>query len=142
MKNILNKKKLAEIAKKYNINTIYLFGSQATGKKNALSDYDLAVILDKKVNLKQYSRYKLNIISELLRLVNTEHIDLVILNDENIPLLLKYNAIKEGKVMLDRNKSQRADLEFNILRRWLDWQYFEKMWGEIYVSSIAKGKFI
>ena len=141
MLDALTKKQLNKLSEKYYINTFYLFGSQATGRASALSDYDFAVLLDDKVRPKEYGRYKLKIVSELLRLVKADHIDLVILNSDKLPLLLKYNIIKEGQVILERNKDKRVILESNILRRWLDWQYFEKLWGDIYVKRVSEGKF-
>lgn len=140
MKN-LTKQQLNRLAKKYKINTFYVFGSQATGKTTKLSDYDFAVLLSDKVPEKLYGDYQIKIISELLRLVKSDHIDLVILNNKKTPLLLKYNVIKEGKILFEKNKSKRVGIEVNILRRWLDWQYFEKLWGDIYVKCVADGKF-
>ena len=137
----LTKQQLDRIAKKYKINTFYVFGSQATGKAGKLSDYDFAVLMDDKILPEKYGDYQIKIISELLRLIKADHIDLVILNDKKIPLLLKYNVIKEGKILFEKNKSNRVDLEVNILRRWLDWQYFERLWGDIYVKCVAEGKF-
>ena len=137
----LTKYKLKIIAEKYKINTFYLFGSQATGKAGKLSDYDFAVLFNDKVLESQYGDYQIKIISELLRLVSTDHIDLVILNDKKTPLLLKYNVIKDGKILFERNKSKRVGVEVNILSRWLDWQYFEKIWGDIYIKCVADGKF-
>ena len=135
----LTKQQLNRLARKYKINTFYVFGSQATGKTTKLSDYDFAVLLDDKVPAEKYGDYQIKIISELLRLVKSDHIDLVILNNKKIPLLLKYNVIKDGKILFEKNKNKRVNLEVNILRRWLDWQYFEKMWGDIYIDQVAKG---
>ena len=135
----LTKQQLNRLARKYKINTFYVFGSQATGKTTKLSDYDFAVLLDDKVPAEKYGDYQIKIISELLRLVKSDHIDLVILNNKKISLLLKYNVIKDGKILFEKNKNKRVNLEVNILRRWLDWQYFEKMWGDIYIDQVAKG---
>ena len=140
----MSQKSYQKIFQKYPIQVAYLFGSQATGKTTKLSDYDFAVLLDKKVKENQYAQYQLEIISELLRIVKTDHLDLVILNNLKIPLFLKYNVIKEGKVIYEKNKTaenERKDLEFNILRRWLDEQYFEKVWSDIYIHRLAKGVF-
>ncbi len=142
MINKLAKKTLNMLSKKYGIRALYLFGSRAAERANPSSDYDFAVILDAKISPAEYSRYKLNIISELLRFIKTEHIDLVVLNDDKVPLLLKYNVIKDGKVIFENNKQQRTAAEANILIRWLDWQYFEKMWGDIHIKQAAAGKFI
>jgi len=135
----LTKKEINRIVRKYKINTFYVFGSQATGKTTKLSDYDFAVLLDDKVPEKLYGDYQIKIISELLRLIKAEHIDLIILNNKRTPLLLKYNVIKDGKILFEKNKNKRINIEVNILRRWLDWQYFEKMWGDIYIDQAAKG---
>ena len=140
----MSQKSYQKIFQKYPIQVAYLFGSQATGKATKLSDYDFAVLLDRKVKEKLYSKYQLEIISELLRIVKTDHLDLVVLNDSKIPLFLKYNVIKEGKVVYEKNKTaedERKNLEFNVLRRWLDEQYFEKVWSDSYVRQIAKEKF-
>lgn len=134
----LTKKVLDKLSKKYGIRALYIFGSRATGREKLSSDYDFAVILDEKIKKEEYSRYKLNIISELLRLIKTDHIDLVILNSDDVPLLLKYNIIKEGKIIYEKNKSERVDCEVRILTLWFDWQYFEKMWGDIYAKRTAK----
>jgi predicted nucleotidyltransferase len=140
MLNKLTKKELNRLSKKYGIRSLYIFGSRAIGREKLSSDYDFAVILDEKIKKEKYSQYKLNIISELLRLVNTDHIDLVILNSDDVPLLLKYNIIKEGKVIFDKNKSERVNCEVHILRLWLDWQYFEKMWWDIRVAKFFKNQ--
>ena len=134
-------KSYKEIFQKYPVQSAYLFGSQAMGKATKFSDYDFAVLLSEKVKEKSYSKYQLEIISELLRIVKTNHLDLVVLNDSKIPLFLKYNVIKEGKVIYEKNKTardERKNLEFNVLRKWLDEQYFEKVWSDIYVHQVAK----
>jgi len=140
----MSQKSYKKIFQKYPIQVAYLFGSQATGKATKLSDYDFAVLLDKKVKENQYSQYQLKIISELLKIVKTDHLDLVILNNSKNPLFLKYNVIKEGKIIYEKNKkaeNERKNLEFNILRKWLDNQYFEKVWSDIYVCQLARGAF-
>ncbi len=140
----MSQKSYKKIFQKYPIQVAYLFGSQATGKATKLSDYDFAVLLNKKVKENQYSQYQLKIISELLRVVKTDHLDLVVLNDSKTSLFLKYNIIKEGKVIYEKNKTaenERKNLEFNVLRNWLDEQYFEKVWSDIYVRQTAKGVF-
>ena len=138
-------KSYKKIFQKYPVQAAYLFGSRAAGKAGKLSDYDFAVLLDeKKVGEKQYSKYQLEIISDLLRTIKTDHIDLVILNNSKTPLFLKYNVIKEGKIIYEKNKAaadERKNLEFNILRRWLDERYFEKVWSDAYIHQLAKGVF-
>ncbi len=138
---ILTRQQLNKLAKKYKIETLYLFGSRAYGKAGKNSDYDFAVLLSEQVDPREYGKLKINIISELLAMLNTNYLDLIILNDKNIPLLLKYNIIREGKLLLDKNKSRRVNMEAHILTRWFDWEYFEKMRNDIILAKAAKGKF-
>lgn len=140
MTETLTKKQLNKLSRKYHINAIYLFGSQAEKSATSQSDYDFAVLLDEKIKPKEYGRYQINIISELLSLIKTDRIDLIILNNEKVPLLLKYNVIKQGKLLYEKEKNKRVILEVDISRNWFDWQYFEEMWGDIYIKQMAKGR--
>ncbi|MBU0721931.1 nucleotidyltransferase domain-containing protein [Patescibacteria group bacterium] len=140
MIKILTKKQLNKLSRKYCINVIYLFGSQAEKNTTNQSDYDFAVLLDEKIKPEEYGQYQIDIISELLLLIKTDHIDLIILNNKKVPLLLKYNIIKQGKLLYEKKNSERIFLEVDILRHWFDWQYFEEMWGNIYIKQMAKGK--
>jgi hypothetical protein len=137
----LNQKALARLAAKYQINTFYLFGSRAKGEETKTSDYDFAIIFKETVKSEEYDQLQVKIISELLPLVSARFIDLVILNNNRIPLRLKYNIIKEGKIIYEKDKSLRIELETRTMTLWFDWQYFENMWSEIYLKRMARGKF-
>ena len=127
---------------RYPILVSYLFGSQATQKANPNSDYDFAIMLSPKVLPVRYSYYKLRLITDLLRTVNTEFLDLVILNDPKTPLLLKFNIIKEGAIIYEKDKRQREILETDILLEWYDQQYFEHLWCTHFTKNLAQGKII
>ncbi|MDF1558326.1 MAG: nucleotidyltransferase domain-containing protein, partial [ANME-2 cluster archaeon] len=66
----------------------YLFGSVIRGDANELSDVDIAVMLDESLSKKDMLYVELNLINELTRVLKSDKIDLVVLNDA--PLLLKY----------------------------------------------------
>ena len=57
----------------------YIFGSTVSGKDNALSDIDIAILIDRK-QLKEalypYG-YKAHIIADLMKLLRTNKVDLV-----------------------------------------------------------------
>lgn len=129
-----------KLCQKYQINTLWLFGSQATGKTTKLSDHDFAVLFDEKVSANDFGRLQINILTDLLCLYKIKNADLVIVNNNKLPLLLKYNIIKTGKILYEKNFDERVMVEAGILRRWLDWQYFEKLWGDMYIKKLAKGE--
>ncbi|MDI6840275.1 MAG: nucleotidyltransferase domain-containing protein [bacterium] len=81
-------KRLIEIAnRRKEIILMYIFGSMTYGKIGALSDYDIAILVNKKVPY----NYKYQVHSELCEALNTGKVDLVVLN--SAPIELAYNII-------------------------------------------------
>lgn len=80
------------------IEVAYVFGSVTQGRVNVLSDIDIAIILDKgQVNEKLYRYgYKAEILTDLIKLLRTNNVDLVILNEANF--LLKHRVLYFSKV--------------------------------------------
>jgi predicted nucleotidyltransferase len=117
-----------------NIHIAYLFGSIVKGNVNELSDIDIAVMLDENLSKKDMLNMELDLISELTRVLKSDKIDLVVLNDS--PLLLKYNIIKNGH-FLTSDESKRIAFETNIMSRYLDEQYYIKRHTEMMLKRIA-----
>lgn len=92
----------------------YLFGSGARGQTGPLSDIDLAIYLDNRLD---FFAAKLRYLEELYRLLKTERCDLVILN--SAPLTLQYEIIRHGNV-LKENKRRRVPFETGVIRQYLD----------------------
>ena len=140
MSEVRLKSSLKPIFSQYPIVVSYLFGSQATQRATPLSDYDFAVAFSSRVKLAQYPRYKLQLTTKLLRINNAPWVDLVVLNDVKTPLLLKFNIIKEGRVIYEKNKKERQQLECDILLKWYDQEYFECLWHTLFTKNLAQGK--
>ena len=68
--------------------------------------------------------------------------DLVVLNDVKVPLLLKYQIIKEGRVIYQKNRRDRFLLECDILLNWYDQQCFEHLWHTLFTQNLAGGKIL
>jgi len=98
----------------------YLFGSQASRKTGPLSDYDFAFYLEEKDKKKSFD-LKLDLISSLSRILKTDNIDVVILNEVESPEL-KYNIIKEGKLIYEI-EPYRLLVEPRILNDYFDFHY-------------------
>ncbi|WP_038059165.1 type VII toxin-antitoxin system MntA family adenylyltransferase antitoxin [Thermodesulfovibrio yellowstonii] len=82
--SLSNREKFEELAKKFKIHFILLFGSKAEGKDTSESDTDIAVYADHVLSEDE----KINIIFELSSILRTENIDLVDLKTAS-PLLKK-----------------------------------------------------
>jgi predicted nucleotidyltransferase len=98
----------------------YLFGSQVSRKTGPLSDYDFAFYLEEKDKKKSFD-LKLDLISSLSRILKTNNIDVVILNEVESPEL-KYNIIKEGKLIYEI-EPYRLLVEPRILNDYFDFHY-------------------
>lgn len=82
-----------EIARKFlagerKVKFAYMFGSLASGNSGPLSDLDLAVYLDGRLN---FFAYRLKLMDSLTKAIKTEHFDLVVLN--NAPIVLKNEVV-------------------------------------------------
>lgn len=111
----------------------YLFGSKATGKSGPLSDFDLAVFLDGRLNI---LRYRLKLIEELARMTKNEHFDLVTLNDA--PPVLKYEVIRSGKLLKD-DKPRRVAFETRVLREYLDTACLRRTQQQYLKEKLSRG---
>ena len=100
------KPKIAELAKKYGLSLVLLFGSQATGKTHPRSDVDIAFLAKKRLDLIDVARLQM-VFSETLRIKDLELVDI-----RNAgPLLLKQIA---GKSALLYQKDPFSFYNFKI----------------------------
>jgi uncharacterized protein len=98
----------------------YLFGSLARKRPGPLSDVDLAVYLVDKV---PFADKKLEILGNLMRVLNTEEIDLVVLN--RAPLALKMKILENKKIVVDKAPLLRHRYESLTMRQYFDFSYKE-----------------
>ncbi len=113
---------LEEIFKLYpEIKLVYFFGSKANGKSGPLSDYDFAFYVEEK-NKKKIFDLKLRLISEISRRLDTDKIDIVMLNLTESPEI-KYNIIKEGKLIYNK-EPYKVLIEPRILNEYFDFRSF------------------
>ena len=98
----------------------YLFGSYAKGKQTHLSDIDVAVYME---DNNQAFDQKLGILNDLTKILETEEIDLVILNKAPIALLTKILANKV--ILIDKDPHLRHAFESLNMRKGFDFSFFE-----------------
>ena len=119
---------------KIGIEIIYLFGSQAEGKIHPLSDFDFGIVFEKP---EKYKDNTLDVYSKLYgiftdvlpksylrrRFEMREHeFDIVFL--QFAPISLQFSAIREGKVLYERNREKRFQYEEHVMKRNADLNYF------------------
>jgi len=104
-----------------NIIFAYLFGGLAKGRISPVSDIDIAVYL---TNVDDILEVKLEILSLLSDTLNTDEIDLVILN--TAPLPLRARIIQNKKVLVDKDPALRYSFESLMLREYFDFSIKER----------------
>ena len=102
------------------VNFAYLFGSLAKGKPLPLSDVDIAVYLSKSLDVLEK---KLEILGELVDILETDEIDLVILNEA--PLALRMKILENKKVIVDNAPFLRHRYESLTMREHFDFSIKE-----------------
>ena len=104
----------------------YIFGSTVSGKANALSDIDIAVLIDRKQIEKELYPYgyKAHIIADLMKLLKTNKVDLVILNEA--PPLLKHRVLYTGKLVYSNNEEKRIQFQVECIDKYNDFKYLIK----------------
>lgn len=124
------------LAADHRIKFAYLFGSQAEkGKTTSLSDTDVAVYLDGRMN---HFTYRLKLMELLAKRLKSENIDLIILN--TAPPLLKYEAIKSNYVLKDSG-AERISFESKVLQEFLDTAYLRRTQRQVIREKIRKEEF-
>jgi predicted nucleotidyltransferase len=102
----------------------YLFGGLAKGRITPISDIDIAVYLKDIKDEVDVFNIKLEFLTTLSEVLNTEEIDIVILN--NTPLPLKAKIIQNKKVLVDKDPNLRYSFESLTLREYFDFSIKEK----------------
>jgi predicted nucleotidyltransferase len=93
----------------------YLFGSLAKGKPTPLSDVDIAVYLSEESDAIQV---KMELLGKLMELLETDEIDLTILNTASLPLTAR--GIENKILLVDKKPFLRHSFESLILREYFD----------------------
>lgn len=106
------------------ISCFYIFGSYAKGQVRPLSDIDIAVLLRKNVSSARYWDYKIKLLAKAAGALKTEEIDLVILNEA--PFELRYNILKDGKILFCHNERERRDFQENSVLNYMDTRYLRE----------------
>ena len=99
-----------ELKKVKEVQGIYLFGSQARKKAKPLSDIDIAVITKNLPNGKKPE----------ITLAGPQIFDISLFWD--LPIAIRYRVLKEGQVLLERDKLFLHRVRVDTLKDYLDFK--------------------
>ena len=113
------------------VSALYIFGSYPKERKTKESDIDIAVLIDaSKLKTKDFEHLKNKYYAASPKF-SLRFIDIVILN--TAPPFLKYQVLKTGKVLFDKNKKLRVRFTTNTIIEYLDFKYIE----DIFLKAVA-----
>jgi len=139
----VNERTLAEtreaFARRREVLVAYLFGSHARGRPTPISDVDFAVLLSETVPRASYLDYRIALMQELGRIVHSDEVQVVILNQA--PPLLAYKVIIEGRPLLCRDELARLRFRADATRRYLDTKPLRQIQGEATARRIREACF-
>jgi len=107
-------RELRELAGRYGISLLVLFGSQATGHAGPQSDVDIGFVADRPLTGEEDIRLN----SECTRIFGTDHVDTTNLRYGS-PLLLKQVA-DEGQALFEQTGIEMATLQVYSLQRYVE----------------------
>jgi uncharacterized protein YutE (UPF0331/DUF86 family)/predicted nucleotidyltransferase len=90
-----------------------------------LSDVDIAILLMDQIKSDQFLDYQLYFFSELAKRLESDTIDVVILNQAS--MLLKLQVIKYGQILYSRDEKQRVLFETRAVMDYLDFKKFDEI---------------
>ena len=121
-----------------NINLAYLFGSYAKGRITPLSDVDVAVLLNDRIDPKVYFDIQTDLSDQLSSYLKKE-VEVVILNRADPRL--SYQVIKYGEIVFEKNLNSKADFERKALNIYFDLKPMFDFYEKKLLERIKEGKF-
>lgn len=105
------KLKIAEIAKKYSLDFVVIFGSQATGRTHPKSDVDIGVISHEEVD-------RIKLMNEMDTVFGRNDVTVVDLSTAS-PTLMRAIVV-DGKLLYESEKMVYMKWKFYAIRTWME----------------------
>lgn len=116
----------------------YLFGS--INKRDFFRDIDVAIFISaEKLSEENFSKdygYITEVLAELNTALNTDKIDLILLNTAN--LLMFKQIIYTGKLLVDKNKYERIYIENSKIKEYIDAENLRKIKQHYFIKKTTK----
>lgn len=130
------KQKIKKYFARQPVDLVYLFGSQATGRIAPLSDFDFAVLFNKKVDKSERFDLKLKYMGDLGSILKTDKVEILDLNEA--PLYFRYSAIAPRADLVVKSEAKRIDFEHKTMSEYFDRLYYLKRHTKYSLENIAE----
>ena len=117
---------------------LYLHGAHARGEQNALSDLDLAVLLEHSAAMDRGARADVSF--ALQDTCRRDDVDLVVLNTAG-PIIADH-VIRQGRLVYARDDRDRLIFETSVIKKALDFRFFSKVYDDALFSQIREGRYL
>ena len=114
---------------------LFVFGSLASGELKPLSDIDLGVLLDKRLDKTDRFNKHLDLIGKFTGFFNTEEIDTIILNDAPMRFVVK--VLSTCKLLFERDRQTLVDFYDKSLKNFLDFKYFIDDYNKTFLKGVG-----
>lgn len=122
------KKKLKEIAKKFNLELLVVFGSYAKGTQKKDSDLDIAYISNKKIN-------EIELNYQIIQKTNIQKIDINEIRNDN-SIVLNEQIFKYGKLIFEKKEGLFYDLLNSTFINYQDSKFLRKTKSKVLQEKI------
>lgn len=112
------KPKIAELAKKRDLEFVALFGSQATGATHKRSDIDIAVLGSENLNLSK-------IIDDFYDLFKRDDVEVVNLGTASPTMM--YVVVREGRALYEKEKDIFLNWKFYAIKIWMETAWLREL---------------
>lgn len=117
----------------------FLYGSRARGDARPRSDVDLAVVLASRLSASDRWRKRLALLEQAATELATDAVDVIVLED--VPAPLAHRAIRDGRLILDRDARRRVAAVEAALRQYLDEAPLRAVLDMDLRTRLAEGRF-
>ncbi len=118
----------------------YLFGSHARGQAWAHSDIDIAVLLAGDRDDEECFDIRLEIIGGLMKILNTNDVDVLILNQA--PPALAYAVLRDGILVFCRDHQTRIEYQLHTVNKYLDFKPILERHERAILEKARKGELL
>lgn len=115
------KEKTREVAIKYSLSFVVLFGSQATGRIHKKSDIDIAVIRKQPISFDE----RLKIIGDFSDIFEREDVEVVDLAPASPTLM--YAVVRDGKLLYEKNENDFLNWKLYAIKIWMETAWLREL---------------